>query len=308
MKYPHDPVMIDRVLDLFSPVLSTDSACALDMTLGMGGHSEALLEKFPLLRLVGIDRDDAALAIAKDRLSRFGNRVSYFRGTYDQIPEVCKEKSVVNFQAILADLGVSSLQLDDQSRGFSYSKESNLDMRMDATSELTAFEIVNNYSRTQLVQILRTFGEEKFADRVVNAILRERPITSSVALAEIVRNAIPAATRRTGGHPAKRAFQALRIAVNDELSILDQAIPRALSATSVGGRCVVLSYHSLEDRIVKRYFTQACTSQTPHRLPIEIAPPKFAMVARGEKPTSSEVVRNSRANSAILRAVERVAA
>ena len=123
MKYPHDPVMIDRVLDLFSPVLSTDSACALDMTLGMGGHSEALLEKFPLLRLVGIDRDDAALAIAKDRLSRFGNRVSYFRGTYDQIPEVCKEKSVVNFQAILADLGVSSLQLDDQSRGFSYSKE-----------------------------------------------------------------------------------------------------------------------------------------------------------------------------------------
>ena len=144
------------------------------MTLGMGGHSEALLEKFPLLRLVGIDRDDAALAIAKDRLSRFGNRVSYFRATYDQIPEVCKEKSVVNFQAILADLGVSSLQLDDQSRGFSYSKESNLDMRMDTNSDLTAFEIVNNYSRTQLVQILRTFGEEKFADRVVNAILREQ--------------------------------------------------------------------------------------------------------------------------------------
>jgi 16S rRNA (cytosine1402-N4)-methyltransferase len=308
----HVPVMLDRVLALLEPVASGASAVVVDATLGLGGHAAALLARHPDLRLVGIDRDPAALARSTARLAAHSDRVTLVHGVYDSIPEVLRAAGVERVDGVLFDLGVSSMQLDLDDRGFSYSRDTSLDMRMDPTAGKTAADVVNNYSVAELSRVLRDYGDERFARRIAKAIEREReisPLTSSVRLAELVRDAVPAATRRTGGHPAKRTFQALRIEVNDELRALERALPAAITALSLGGRLVVLAYQSLEDRIVKRTFAAATTSSAPPDLPVvpDSAQPDLRLLTRGaEQASAAEVEDNPRAASVRLRAVERI--
>jgi 16S rRNA (cytosine1402-N4)-methyltransferase len=304
----HVPVLRDRVLALLAPALTAPGAVAVDATLGLGGHSAALLAAHPELRLIGIDRDPEALRLAASRLSSFANRVSLHQAVYDEIPAVLAAAGVSRVDGVLFDLGVSSLQLDETRRGFSYSQDAPLDMRM-SSSGPTAAEVVNEYSEDELTRILREYGEERWARRIAQFIVRERPLTSSARLVELVRDAIPAAARRTGGNPAKRTFQALRIEVNRELSALSAAMPAAIDAVRVGGRVVVLSYHSLEDRIVKQAFASRARDTSPPGLPVPLpsAAPTLRVLTRGaEAPTDTEIAENPRAASARLRAAERL--
>jgi 16S rRNA (cytosine1402-N4)-methyltransferase len=308
----HVPVLLDRVLDLLRPALLDRDATVIDATLGLGGHTSALLAAHPRLTVVGLDRDPEALRRSGERLARHGDRLRPVHAVYDQIPTVLAELGVDRVDGVLFDLGVSSLQLDEAGRGFAYAQDAPLDMRMDQTRGVTAEQVVNTYSAGELTRVLREYGEERFAARVAAAIVRERavaPLTSSARLAELVRDAIPAATRRTGGHPAKRTFQALRIEVNGELAALRAAVPAALDALRVGGRIVVLSYQSLEDRIVKRALAEVVRSRTPVDLPVELpeAAPRFKLLTRGsEEATPDEVAANPRAGSVRLRAAERI--
>ena len=311
----HISVMRDRCVDLLAPsILATESPVVVDATLGLGGHSEALLQKFPHLKVIGIDRDQEALAKARTRLAPFGDRFQSTHAIFDQFTEVIESFGYSKVNGALFDLGVSSMQLDEGDRGFSYSHDAPLDMRMDQSRGITAAEIVNTYAPGELVRILRVYGEEKFATRIVENIVKERakaPLNSTVQLATIVKNSIPAATRRTGGNPSKRSFQALRIAVNDELGAIERAIPQALERIVIGGRVVVMSFQSLEDRIIKEKFADASTSKSPRELPMEL--PEFAAKFKlvfnsSEKPTEAEIADNSRAASTRLRAIERVAA
>ena len=307
--------MRDRCIELLTPAIhSCENPVVVDATLGLGGHTEALLQKFPHLTVIGIDRDQDAIDRASARLAQFADRLHIAHTTFDSIDSVVKSCGHTNIVGALFDLGVSSLQLDEANRGFSYSQDAPLDMRMDRTQSLTAAEIVNTYEPGQLVRILRTYGEEKFATRVVESIVKARtiaPLNSTSVLASLVKNAIPAATRRTGGNPAKRTFQALRIETNDELGALTRALPAALDLLTVGGRLVVMSFQSLEDRIVKDLFVASTTSGTPRDLPFELPEfaAKFSLVIRGsETPTEKELEENSRSASVRLRAIERVAA
>jgi 16S rRNA (cytosine1402-N4)-methyltransferase len=308
----HVPVLLERVLELLAPALQGHPAVVIDATLGLGGHAEALLSRFPEVRLIGLDRDPDALARSGERLSPYGERVRLVHAVYDEIPEVLEAEELTSVDGILFDLGVSSMQLDLAERGFAYSHDAPLDMRMDPTQGQTAGDVVNGYSGKELARVLRVYGEERFASRIADAIVRERaktPFTSSAALVEIVRNAIPAATRRTGGNPAKRTFQALRIEVNAELSVLERAVPAALDALAVGGRIVVLAYQSLEDKIVKKALTAATASTVPHDLPFlpEGSEPALRLLVRGsEEASEAEIEANPRAASVRLRAAERV--
>ena len=311
----HVSVMRDRCVDLLSPAIAASSnPVVVDATLGLGGHTEALLQKFPHLTVIGIDRDLDAIAKASARLAPFADRLKTAHSTFDGISDVVKGFGYKHIDGALFDLGVSSMQLDQPERGFSYSQDAPLDMRMDRTQSLTAGEIINTYEPGQLVRILRTYGEEKFATRIVESIVKQRaiaPLNSTTQLAEMVKEAIPAATRRTGGNPAKRTFQALRIETNDELGTITRALPAALELLSVGARLVVMSFQSLEDRIVKQLFVASTTSGTPRNLPFELPEyaAKFSMITRGsETPTDVELEENSRSASVRLRAVERVAA
>jgi len=305
----HVPVLRDRVLALLAPALARPAAVAVDATVGLGGHALALLEAHPDLRLVGIDRDPEALRLAGARLAAFSSRVSLHRAVYDQLPAVLAAAGVSRVDGVLFDLGVSSLQLDEARRGFAYAQDAPLDMRMDPAGGLTAEQVVNTYAVEDLTRVLRDYGEERFARRIAAAVVRARPVTSSARLAELVRDAIPAAARRTGGHPAKRTFQALRIEVNRELDALAAALPAAVDAVRVGGRVVVLSYHSLEDRIVKRAFAAGATDSSPPGLPVPLpsAAPILRVLTRGaEQPSAAEIADNPRAASARLRAAERI--
>jgi 16S rRNA (cytosine1402-N4)-methyltransferase len=308
----HQPVMPARVRELLEPALTGDNAVLVDATLGLGGHAAALLAEHPHLRLVGIDRDTRALAVSTDRLAAFRSRISLVHAVYDAIPDVLGDLGVQRIDGAFFDLGVSSMQLDEDERGFSYSRDTALDMRMDTTVALTAADVVNTYPVERLARVLREYGEERFARRIADAIVRERavgPLTSSARLAELVRAAVPAATRRVGGHPAKRTFQALRIEVNDELGALERALPAAIDALRVGGRIVVLAYQSLEDRIVKRVLGSGATVSAPPDLPVvpEADAPRLRLLTRGaEKPDSHEVAENPRAASVRLRAAERI--
>jgi 16S rRNA (cytosine1402-N4)-methyltransferase len=311
----HVPVMRNQCIDLLSPAITSHAnPVVIDATLGLGGHTEALLNKFPELIVIGIDRDTQAIEIATERLSRFGQRFISHHSIFDRISEVATDHGYSHVQGILFDLGVSSLQLDQSDRGFSYAHDAPLDMRMDKSQGKSAADIVNSYSPGDLVRILRTDGEEKFATRIVESIVKESekaPLNSTSYLATLVKNAIPAATRRTGGNPAKRTFQALRIETNDELGAITRAIPQALNLLDVHARLVVMSFQSLEDRIIKNFFQEATTSGTPQGLPVEIAElaAKFALVFNGsQSPSDQEVQENSRAASVRLRAIERVAA
>ena len=307
--------MRDTCIDLLTPAINnSDTPIVVDATLGLGGHSEALLESNSNLVLIGIDRDLDAIVKAKARLAKFEKRTNFSHAIFDEITDVVNSFGYQKVDGILFDLGVSSMQLDQSERGFSYSQDAPLDMRMDRSSGITASEIVNTYAPGDLVRILRTYGEEKFATRIVENIVKERakaPLNSTTQLATLVKESIPAATRRTGGNPAKRTFQALRIETNDELGAVNRAIPQALELLKVGGRLVVMSFQSLEDRIVKEIFAQATTSGTPRDLPVELPEfaAKFALVVRGSVlPSEAEIAANSRAQSVRLRAIERVAA
>jgi 16S rRNA (cytosine1402-N4)-methyltransferase len=311
----HISVMRDTCIDLLTPAINkSETPVVIDATLGLGGHSEALLASNPNLVLIGIDRDLDAILKAKNRLAKFENRAKVSHAIFDEITDVVNSFGFEKVDGILFDLGVSSMQLDQSDRGFSYSQDAPLDMRMDRSTGITASEIVNTYAPGELVRILRTYGEEKFATRIVENIVKERakaPLNSTAQLATLVKESIPAATRRTGGNPAKRTFQALRIETNDELGAVSRAIPQALELLKVGGRLVVMSFQSLEDRIVKEIFSQATTSGTPRDLPIDLPEfaAKFALVVRGSVlPSEAEIAANSRAQSVRLRAIERLAA
>ncbi|OBH15069.1 16S rRNA (cytosine(1402)-N(4))-methyltransferase [Mycolicibacter sinensis] len=315
------PVLLERCVELLAPALTRQSpdgggATLVDATLGAGGHTERFLSEFPGLRVIGLDRDTTALDIAGARLARFSDRLSMVRTRYDGISAALTEvglAATASVDAVLFDLGVSSMQLDRAERGFSYAQDAPLDMRMDPDAELTAADIVNTYDAAALTDILRRFGEERFASRIAAHIVRRRsqtPFTSTGELTALLYEAIPAPARRTGGHPAKRTFQALRIAVNGELDSLRDALPAALDALAVGGRIAVMSYQSLEDRIVKQLFAAVTTSRTPVDLPVELPgdKPRFTALTRGaERAQPDEVERNPRAGSVRLRAVQRVA-
>ncbi|MDT3400026.1 16S rRNA (cytosine(1402)-N(4))-methyltransferase RsmH [Streptomyces sp. B1866] len=308
----HVPVMLQRCLDVLAPALLEPGAVVADCTLGLGGHSEALLRAFPEVRLVGLDRDPEALALARERLAPYGDRATLVRAVYDELPAVLGRLGIPRVRGVLFDLGVSSLQLDEPERGFAYARDAPLDMRMDPTAGLSAADVLNTYPPGDLVRVLRTYGEERFARRIVDVVVRERakePLRSSARLVELIREALPQAAMRTGGNPAKRTFQALRIEVNGELAILERAVPAALDALAVGGRIAVLSYHSLEDRLVKQVFAVGAAGTAPPGLPVvpERYQPRLRLLTRGaELPGEEEVAANRRAAPARLRAAERV--
>jgi 16S rRNA (cytosine1402-N4)-methyltransferase len=308
----HVPVLLDRIIALLSPALTREGAVVVDCTLGLGGHSEAILERIPTCRLVGIDRDQHALAMAGERLAPYGDRFTGVHAVYDELPDVMADLGLATVDAVLFDLGVSSMQLDVRERGFAYAEDAPLDMRMDDSTGPTAADVLNTYSAGELTRVLREYGEEKFASRIAAAIVRRRettPWTTSGPLVELLYDVIPAPARRTGGHPAKRTFQALRMEVNDELAVLRRAIPAAVQAIGVGGRVVVESYHSLEDRLVKQAFTAATKLDVPPELPFvpEGMEPTHRLVTRGaEQADEAEIAQNPRAASVRLRAIERV--
>jgi 16S rRNA (cytosine1402-N4)-methyltransferase len=308
----HVPVALPRVVELLRPALADRPAVLVDATLGLGGHAAALFAEHPQLTLVGLDRDPEALALARRRLTAHGDRVHLVHAVYDRIADVLAELGYARVDAVLFDLGVSSLQLDAEARGFSYARDADLDMRMDPTTGPTAADVLNTYPVPQLARVLREYGEERFASRIAAAVDRRRrqsPLRRSAELVELLYAAVPAASRRTGGHPAKRTFQALRIEVNGELDALEHAIPAAIDALAVDGRIVVLAYHSLEDRIVKRELALRARSTTPLGLPVELPGhgPELRLLVRGsEQADPDEINDNPRAASVRLRAAVRV--
>jgi 16S rRNA (cytosine1402-N4)-methyltransferase len=307
----HTPVMLERTVELLAPAIGGDGAVLVDATLGMGGHSRAFLERFPKLTVIGLDRDTDALAIARERLAPFADRARFVHTVYDGIADAARSEGFDEVQGVLFDLGVSSLQLDRAERGFAYSKDAPLDMRMDSTRGRTAADVIAEASEEELRRLFYEYGEEKLAPRYARAIVQARaeaPITRSGRLVEIITKATPVAVQRQG-HPAKRVFQALRIEVNEELTVLQRAIPAALDCIAVGGRMVVLAYQSLEDRIVKRALQSAASSTAPAGLPMELPEHRaqFRLLVRGaELASESEQAENPRAKPVRLRAVERV--
>ncbi len=318
--YGHVPVLLQRCVDLLTPALTRrhadgSEAVLVDATIGAGGHAERFLTELPGLRVIGLDRDPSALDIARARLSRFADRFNLVHARYDGLVAAlteCGYAAAESVDGVLFDLGVSSMQLDRVERGFAYAQDAPLDMRMDPSSPLTAADIVNTYDAAALADILHRYGEERFARRIAAQIVRQRartPFTSTAELVALLYQAIPAPARRTGGHPAKRTFQALRIAVNDELTSLRTALPAAMAALAGGGRVVVMAYQSLEDRIVKRVFADAAASRTPVDLPVELPghEPRFRSLTRGaERADAAEIERNPRSAAVRLRALQRL--
>jgi 16S rRNA (cytosine1402-N4)-methyltransferase len=304
--------MLERTLELLRPAVQGKKATVVDCTLGLGGHTEALLTQFPDLTVIGIDRDDAALELATERLKDFGSRFVPAAAIYDELADVLGMLEIEAVEGVLMDLGVSSMQLDQPERGFSYAQEAELDMRMNQGSGKTAADLLATLDHGQLARIFRDFGEERFASQVAREIVNARelaPIQTSTQLNAILERSIPQAPGKTSGHPGKRVYQALRIAVNDELGILERAMPQAIDALSVGGRLVVMSYHSLEDGIVKKALQAAAVSTTPIEMPVELpgTSPQLNILTKGvERATEVELHNNPRAQSARLRAAEKL--
>lgn len=304
--FSHDPVMCGEVVDTFS---SVPAGYVLDATLGGGGHSEAILESRDDLRILGLDRDPAALAAATARLLRFGDRVRTHRCRFDDLGRAMDAHDIAELSGALFDLGVSSPQLDQTDRGFSYRGDGPLDMRMDTDAAWSADDVVNGYAEHELVRIIQQYGDERFAKRIARAIVAARPIETTNRLAEVVTGAIPAAARRTGGHPAKRTFQAIRIEVNGELDAIPDAIDAAIDRLVPGGRIAVLAYHSGEDRIVKDRIRHAETGgcECPPDLPCVCGAIQTVRVVRAPKrPSAIEQAANRRATSARFRVAERL--
>lgn len=308
----HDPVMAARIVELLGPSLQRPGAVLVDCTLGLAGHARAILQAAPQARLIGIDRDRDALEIARERLGDLAGRATLIQAVHDEIGDVLADLGVSRVDAILADLGLSSLQIDRAGRGFAYRVDAPLDMRMDQSGGVTAADILNSRSAAELTTILSHYGEERFARQIAAAIVAERerePLTTSARLVEVITRAIPAAARHRGGHPAKRTFQALRIEVNDEMRGLARFLPAALTVLGVGGRIAILSYHSLEDRQVKRAFAALASDRAPRDMPVvpEQLRPELRLLTRGaEKPDQQEIEMNPRAASARLRAALRI--
>ncbi|MFN8127382.1 MAG: 16S rRNA (cytosine(1402)-N(4))-methyltransferase RsmH [Candidatus Nanopelagicales bacterium] len=303
----HIPVALDRVLSLLQPVL-TEESVMVDATTGLGGHTAAVLRRFPHARVIGLDRDPHAVAAARQNLAEFGDRSDVHHARYDQMGEVLDELGIERVDAVLFDFGVSSMQIDETERGFSYSRSAPLDMRMDPTTGPTAADICNTYSQSDLARILWEYGEERFARRIAREIIARRPLHTSDDLVAAVDAAIPAAKRRKG-HPAKRTFQALRIEANEELASLKHALPISLQRLRTGGRFIALSYHSLEDKMVKRTLRAGAHDTAPPDLPVVPADsrPWLRLITRGSEVASDEeVAENPRARSVRLRAAEKV--
>jgi 16S rRNA (cytosine1402-N4)-methyltransferase len=310
----HEPVMLDEIVAMLAPVLVERGPAGppilVDCTLGLGGHAEALLRACPEAHLIGLDRDPAALAA--ERLAPYADRTTFVEAVYDELAEVLARLGHPRVQGVLLDLGLSSLQIDDTSRGFAYAVDAPLDMRMDGHQELTAADVLNTYSARELTRILRTYGEERFADRIARrivAVREDQPFDTSARLVQVLDQSIPAAVRKTGGHPAKRTFQALRIEVNQELVALESVLPQAVAALALGGRIAVLAYHSLEDRLVKQVLAAGARETAPPGLPVvpEEYQPRLKLLTRGaDKPTDAEIAVNRRAASARFRAAERI--
>ncbi|MFZ2526463.1 MAG: 16S rRNA (cytosine(1402)-N(4))-methyltransferase RsmH [Rhodococcus sp. (in: high G+C Gram-positive bacteria)] len=319
--FAHVPVLLERADELLGPAIDAAGpggagAVYVDATLGLGGHAEHFLRTYPGLRLIGLDRDPDALAIAQARLAPFAGRTDFVHIRYDGIADAlaeCGLDRIGSVHAILFDLGVSSMQLDEADRGFAYSKDAPLDMRMDPTGGITAADVLNTYGHGDLARILSTYGEERFAGKIASEIVRARdkaPFRTSGQLVELLYRTIPAASRRTGGHPAKRTFQALRVEVNAELDSLRAAVPDALDAIAVGGRVVFMSYQSLEDRVVKQELAPRSKSRSPEGLPIELPGmgPELKILTRGaERASEHEMESNPRSAPVRLRAAERIA-
>lgn len=310
--YTHIPVMADRVFDLLEPALRREGSLLVDTTVGLGGHAELFLSVLPELKILGIDQDPEALAQSASRLQVYGGRVQLVQGRFDNLGKILLE----NFpnkrpDAILFDLGVSSMQIDNAERGFSYSRDAFLDMRMDPDIPITAAEILRSYSAEELARLFQKFGDEALGPRYARAIVQRRlksPIERTLDLAEVLENATPYSRKRRG-HPSKRVFQALRIAVNQELSSLSDALPLAITELAMGGRIAVMAYHSGEDRIVKEKLRLVCGSTAPLDLPVALPEhgPFFSALTRGaEKASSREITSNSRSASARLRAAEKL--
>lgn len=308
----HDPVMCDRIVELLSPALQHPGAIYVDGTLGLAGHAKAILTACPEARLIGIDRDPDAHEVARERLGDLAERATLVQAVYDELPDVLADLQVPSVDAILLDLGLSSLQIDRTERGFAYRVDSPLDMRMNPTEGQSAADVLNTYSAGELARILKWYGEEKFADRIARAIVaarEEEPFTRSGRLVDVISAAIPAAARHTGGHPGKRTFQALRIEVNRELAALEGVLPAAVDALAVGGRVAVLSYHSLEDRLTKRTFAAGARDKAPRDLPVvpENLKAELELLTKGaERPDTEETTSNPRAASARLRVAQRI--
>ena len=307
----HVPVLLPRVTALLAPVLTGRDAVLVDATLGLGGHAAALLAAHPRLTLVGLDRDPDALALAGRRLVAYADRTHLVHAIYDRIGEIVAGLGLGPVDGVLFDLGVSSLQLDADERGFSYSRDADLDMRMDPTSGTTADDIVNHADEAEIMRILRRFGDERHAPRIAKAIVASRPIRDTSQLAEVVREAIPAAARRTGGHPATRAFQAFRIEVNDELGQLERALGDALDLLVPGGRAAVITYHSGEDKIVARRFRDAAADDCVCPPGVgscrcDGAPSVTLVPRKAITASDDEIDRNPRARSARLRVAEQL--
>ncbi len=308
----HQPVMLQRAIEVLGASLSAENAVLVDGTLGLGGHAEAFLKAFPKLILIGIDRDQNALRLAGERLQAFADRIHLVHATYGEIEEVIESLGFDSVQAVLLDLGVSSMQLDEAERGFAYSFDAPLDMRMDSSEKLTAADILNSYEERDLVRIFKEYGEERYSLAIAKEIVSQRkvaPFVTSARLAALIVKKVPFIPGKSTGHPAKRVFQALRIEVNGELDILRETIPAAVASLSVGGRILVMSYHSLEDRIVKQALMAAATSSAPLDLPVELPEhaPILRMLTRGvEAASEAEVLANPRAASVKVRAAEKI--
>lgn len=308
----HSPVMVSRCLELLAPSLDRDGAVLVDCTLGLGGHTEAFLSAFPKLRVVGLDRDPNALKLAGERLAQYSDRIYLVHTVYDDILDALEELDLSGADGVLLDLGVSSMQLDQAERGFAYSYNAPLDMRMDNSTGRTAADVINEYDEAQLARIFKDFGEERYSRQIARKIVQSRSVqkfVTSSQLAELIASVVPFIPGKSTGHPAKRVFQALRIEVNAELEVLQRTMPRAIEALKVGGRIVVLAYHSLEDRIVKQALAQASSSSAPVDLPIELpehAPTLRLLVKGAEQATESEIQQNPRAASVRLRAAEKI--
>lgn len=308
----HIPVALEYALEILGPALAGDDAILIDGTLGLGGHTEAFLEAFPNLTVVGIDRDTAALALAKKRLERFGTRVKFAHSLYSEIEEVLSSFRITSVDAVLLDLGVSSMQLDESERGFAYSFEAPLDMRMNQEESLTAAKVLNQYSEGELARIFKEFGEERHSKKIARAIAEFRTsqeFVSSSELANLISKIVPFIPGKTSGHPAKRVFQALRIEVNGELGILRETIPAAVASLRVGGRILVMSYHSLEDTITKSALARLATSSAPLDMPVELPEhaPTIKMLTKGTVVASEQEKQvNPRAASVRMRAAEKI--
>lgn len=308
----HIPVLLERCIELLAPGIRGESPVVIDCTLGLGGHTASLLTRFSNLTVLGFDRDPSAIALAKQRLSEFGQRFVAVNENYDQISTTLQELGISKVQGVLMDLGVSSMQLDQKERGFSYSQDAPLDMRMDQTAGSTAADLLAKLTASELTRIFRLYGEERFAGQIARKIVSERetsPIISSARLNKLVESVVPRSPGKTNSHPAKRIYQALRIAVNDELGGLERALPQAIDALEIGARIVVMSYHSLEDGIVKEAFQSAATSKTPAELPFELpgTSPTLRVITKGvERASELELQTNPRSASARLRAAEKL--